>query len=142
MCSISFNIYGMKLNKAHFSSETVIVHFLDKPYHKINFKSHLNSALFVNKEKFCQICKCPVWFFSLYLFVFTFEMKLRSDNYKIHWNILVFCNQWKIKNSNTSHGKMSDFVSFLLFCFTLVTLGVKLKNFYFGSQWNTLVFFL
>ena len=34
----------MKLNEGHFSSGTVIIH-LDKPYQKINFKSHLNSVL-------------------------------------------------------------------------------------------------
>ena len=133
----------MKLNKAHFSSETVIVHFLVKPYHKINVKSYLNSVLFVNKEKFCQrFAHVPCDFFSLYLFVLTFAMKSRSDNYKSHWNILVFCNQWKMKNSNMSHGKMSDFlnvwISFSLFGFTL---GIKLKNFDFESHWTTLVFF-
>ena len=32
--------YEMKLNKADFSFRTVIVHFLDKPYQEINFKSH------------------------------------------------------------------------------------------------------
>ena len=41
----------MKLNKGHFSSETVITHFLDKPYQEINFKSHLNSVLLCNKKK-------------------------------------------------------------------------------------------
>ena len=32
----------MKLSKGDFSFETAI---LDKPYYKINFKSHLNSVL-------------------------------------------------------------------------------------------------
>ena len=35
----------MNLNEEHFSSETVIISFLDKPYHEINFKSHLDRAL-------------------------------------------------------------------------------------------------
>ena len=35
----------MKLNKDHFSSGTVIIHFRDKPYQGINFKSHLNNVL-------------------------------------------------------------------------------------------------
>ena len=39
-----FNIYGMKLNEVPFSSGTVIIHFLDKPYQEINFKSPLNSV--------------------------------------------------------------------------------------------------
>ena len=39
---------------------------------------------------------------------------------------------------NMSQGKMSDFVSFLLFRFTLV---IKLRNFDFESHWNTLIFF-
>ena len=42
---VSFNIYGMKLNEEHFSSGTVVIHFLDKPYQEINFKSHLNTDM-------------------------------------------------------------------------------------------------
>ena len=42
---ISFNNYGMKLNEEHLSSGTVFIHFLEKPYQEINFKSHLNSAV-------------------------------------------------------------------------------------------------
>ena len=38
---------------------------------------------------------------------------------------------------NMSHGKMSDFVSFLLFGYTL---AIKLRNFDFESHWNTLIF--
>ena len=41
------------------SLETVI-HFLDKSYQEINLKSHLNSVLFVNKEKDSQICLSPM----------------------------------------------------------------------------------
>ena len=37
------------------------------------------------------------------------------------------------------HGKMSDFVSFPLFGFTLV---IKLRSFDFESYWNVLIFFL
>ena len=37
-----------------------------------------------------------------------------------------------------SHGKMLDFIAFLLFGFTLV---IKLKNFDFQSPANTLIFF-
>ena len=39
---------------------------------------------------------------------------------------------------NTSHEKMSDFVLFPLFRFTLV---IKLRNFDFESHWNTLIYF-
>ena len=35
----------------------------------------------------------PLYFVSLYLFVFTFAMKLKDANSKIHWNIL-----WPVKN--------------------------------------------
>ena len=45
MCSISFDIYGMKSNEGHFSSGTVMIHFIDKLYQEINFKRHLNSVL-------------------------------------------------------------------------------------------------
>ena len=47
---------------------------------------------FVNKEKYCHICLCAIDFISLYLFVLTFEMKLKDANDKTHWNTL-FCDQ-------------------------------------------------
>ena len=60
-------------------------------------------------------------------------------NYKSHWNILVFCDRWKlISDFNMSHGEMSDFVSLQLFEFTL---AIKLRNFDFESHWNTLIIF-
>ena len=62
---------------------------------------------------------------------------MKETNCKSHWNILVFCDQWKILSDlNMSHGK--NFVSFPLFGFTLV---VKLRNFDFESSWNTLILF-
>ena len=39
---------------------------------------------------------------------------------------------------NMSHGKMSDFASFLLFGFTLI---IKLRNFDFESHSNAVIFF-
>ena len=42
MHSISFNIYGKKLNEGDFSLGTAIIHFCGKLYQKINFKIHLN----------------------------------------------------------------------------------------------------
>ena len=38
---------------------------------------------------------------------------------------------------NMPHGKITDFVSFPLFRFTLV---MKLRNFGFENHWNTLIF--
>ena len=38
---------------------------------------------------------------------------------------------------NMSHVKMSDFVSLLLFGYTL---AIKLRNFDFESHWNALIF--
>ena len=66
-------------------------------------------------------------------------MRLKSSNYRCHWIILVFYNQWKIMpDLNMFPGKMSDFVWILLFGFTLV---IKLRNFNFESHWNILIFF-
>ena len=118
MCSISFN---------------------DKPYQEINFKSHLSSVLLCKYKSNVRFAHVPCDFISLYLIVLTFAMRLKSANYKSHWNILVFYNQWKITSDlNMSHRKMSDFVSIPLFGFTLV---IKLRNFDFESHWNTLIFF-
>ena len=64
-------------------------------------------------------------------------MRSKTANYKSHWNILVFYDQWKITSDlNKSLGKMSDFVSFPWFGFILV---IKLRNFNFESHWGTLI---
>ena len=60
-------------------------------------------------------------------------LQWNDANYINHWDILVFYNQWKMM----SDLKMSDFVSFSLFEFTLF---VNLRNFDFQSHWNTLLF--
>ena len=90
----------------------------------------------VNKEK-SDFVHVPCDFITHYLIEFT--MRLKSFNYKSHWNILVFYDHWKIMlDLDMSHGKMSDFVSIPLFGFTLV---IKLRNFDFESHWNILIFF-
>ena len=43
-----------------------------------------------------------------------------------------------VSDVNMSHKKMSDFVSFPFFGFTLI---IKLRNFYFESHSNTLILF-
>ena len=48
---ISFNIYGVKLNEWHLTILTVIIHFWDKPYKEINFKSHSKSVLLCKQQK-------------------------------------------------------------------------------------------
>ena len=67
-------------------------------------------------------------------------MKLKDANYKGHWNILVFCDQWTLMSDlNMSHYlKLSDFISFPLFGFTEV---IKLRNFDFENHWSTWIFF-
>ena len=63
--------------------------------------------------------------------------KWKNPIKKEHWNILVFCDQRKMMPDWVYPlEKMSDFASFLLFQFTLV---IKLRNFDFESQWNTLM---
>ena len=44
-----------------------------------------------------------------------------------------------VSDLNMANEKMSDFVSFALFGFTLV---VKLRNFDFESHWNILIFLI
>ena len=60
MCPISFNIWGMKINEVHFSLETVIIHFLDKPY-------YLNSILLCKLRKILS----DLVMFRVILFHFT-----------------------------------------------------------------------
>ena len=40
----------------------------------------------------------PCGFISLYWFVFTSAMKMKSVNYNSHWNSLVFCGQWNMSD--------------------------------------------
>ena len=83
----------------------------------------------VNKEKYCQIRVCLVWVYFTLLNYDHFTLRLKSSNYKSHWNILIL--------SEMFHGKMSDFVSIPLFGFNLL---VKLRNFNYESHYNILIF--
>ena len=78
-------------------------------------------------------------FISLYFVCAPFCSEIERCQYKSHWNILVFCYQWKMMSDlNMSQWKISDFVSFSLLRFTLV---LKQRNLDFESHWNTLIFF-
>ena len=89
---------------------------------------------FLTRKNTVRFAYVPCDFISLYLFVLTFPMKLKDTNYKSHWNIFVFYNQWKMMSDmNMSHGKMSDFVSFPLLGFILV---IKPRNFDFKGHQN------
>ena len=133
MCPISFNIYGMKLNEGHFFFWTVIIHFWDKPNSRNKFqKSFKQCFSFQIRKNTVRFAHVPFNFISLYLFVLTFAMKLKNANYKSHWNILVFCDQWKMMSDlAVVHEKVTDFISFPLFGFTAV---IKLKSFDFESH--------
>ena len=124
----------------HFSLGTVIIHFWDKFYQDINFKSHLNSVLVRKKGKLLS----DLNMFHLVLFHFTCLCSLLQWNWKMSIIkfiviIVVFCDWWKIMSDlNMSHRKLSYFVSFPLFG---LTLAIKLRNFDFKSYWNTSIFF-
>ena len=74
-----------------FSSGTVITHFLHKCYQEKNY--------LVNKKKYCQFCACPVWIYFTLLDCVHFTMRLKSFNYKSHWNILVLFEYAPHKNA-------------------------------------------
>ena len=130
----------MKLNKGHYSSGTVIIHFLDKRYQEANFKSHLNSVLFcVNNEKYCQICTCSMWFYFTLLVCTHFCNEI--EKCQLYKSFKYFSILWPMKNDVRFENvpwKICDFVSFPLFGLTLV---IKWRNFDFESHWNTLIFF-
>ena len=94
---------------------------------------------FVNKDKYCQIWTCLVWFYFTVLVFVHFCNEIEKFQLYTSLKYLVFYGQWKIMSDlNMSHGKMSDFVLFPLFGFTLV---IKLTNSDFESHWNTLIYF-
>ena len=80
-------------------------------------------------------------FISFYWFVHNFAITLKDASYKSNWDALAFCDQWKMMADlrDMSHAKMSGFVSYRLFGFTLV---IKLGNFYFEIHWNILMFLI
>ena len=43
--------FPLKLNDEHFSSRAVIIHFWDRPYPEMNFKSHLNAVILFKSGK-------------------------------------------------------------------------------------------
>ena len=94
---------------------------------------------FVNKDKYCQIWTCLVWFYFTVLVFAHFCNEIEKFQLYTSLKCLVFYGQWKIMSDlNMSHGKMSDFVLFPLFAFTLI---IKLRNFDFEGNWNTSRFF-
>ena len=103
----------MKLNEGYFSFRTAIIHCWDKSYQEINFKSHLNSAL--------HILQC------------NWKMPIKS-----HRNIFVLCEKIMsdLNRFDFVLPKMSDFVSFQLFGFTL---SIKVGKFDFESHWIFLI---
>ena len=107
MHPISFNIYRMKLNEAHLSFGTVIIHFSHKPYQEINFKSHLNSLLLCMKMLsdlymslfilifvcacFCnEIERCQLWKSLKYISIlWSMKLDVRFEN--VSWKNVWFC---------------------------------------------------
>ena len=126
MCPISFNISGMKLNEGHFSSGTIVLHFLDKPYQEKDFESHLNSALLFKYGKMLS----DLHISRVILFHFTFCVRFwyKIEKFQLQKSLKYFNILWPLKNNvrfEYVHGKMSDFVSLPLFGFILV---IKLRN--------------
>ena len=61
-----------------------------------------------------------------------FSHKTEKPDFESHWNTLTDFDKTNIlSNLNMSHGKISDFVSFLFLGFTLV---IKLRNFEFKGH--------
>ena len=121
----------MKFNEVHFFLGTVITHFLDKPYQEIDFKSYLNSILPYKLGKILSDLHMSWMIF----FHFTWLCSPLQWDWKV---LIVKVLEMFQDYLNMSHGIMSDFVSILLFWFTLV---IKLRNFNIESHWNILIIF-
>ena len=97
----------MKLNEGHLYLGTVIIHFWDKPYQEINFKSDLNSVLLSIKilsdlhmsnftlifvcSYFCnEIEKCQLWK-SLKYFNILWSIKHDVRFEYVPWKNVWFC---------------------------------------------------
>ena len=115
----------MKLNEERFSSGTVIIHFLDKLYQEINFKSHLNSVLLCKYGKI--LSDLHMWFYITFLVCA--HVCIEIQKCQLEKPLKYFSILKPMKNNvrfECVPWKMSDFVSFLLFGFILV---IKLRNF-------------
>ena len=92
-----------------------------------------------NKETYCQIFTCPVWFYFTLIVCAHFCNEI--ERCQVKKSLKCFSILRPVKNHvrfEYEQWKISDFVSFLLFGFTLV---IKLGNFNFESYWNTFNFF-
>ena len=67
---------------------------------EINFKNHSNTVILCKLEKTLSNMHMSrlilFHYIFIILFVLNFAMKLKDDNYKSHWNILVFYDQLKM----------------------------------------------
>ena len=94
-----------------------------------NFESHWNTLICFDKKsvRFEYVPWKNVWFCFISIVWVHFSHKTEKFRF---WKSLKYFNIfWKedmLSDLNMSHGKMSDFVSFPLFRFTLV---MKLRNF-------------
>ena len=96
-----------------------------------NGKSHWNVLIFCDHVRFEYVHYKNVWFCFVSIVWFHFSHKI--ENFQL-WKSLKYFNMFwfkKLLDLNMSHGKMSDFVSFPLFGFTLV---IKLRNSDFESN--------
>ena len=107
------------------------------PITKVFFKR--NFLVFYDQLQIISNLNMSHWnmsnFVLLWLFEFTLFIKLRNFDFESHWNTLIFLNtlnkKYMLSDLNMTHGKMSDFDSFLLFGFNLV---IKLWNFSFEGR--------
>ena len=96
---------------------------LVKKLRNFDFESHWNT-----KKIWCQIWLCAM---ATCLILKSFEIPW-DPYFESHWNALIYFDKKRYAvDLNMSHRKMSDFVSFSLFEFTLV---MKLINFEFKSH--------
>ena len=92
---------------------------------------------FVNKVKHCQVCTCFIWFYCFLPIYADFLQWNLNMSVFITVFILVFMTNEKWNSINMFHGKISDFVSFLLFGFILVTKlrFWKSRKYFWSKKW-------
>ena len=117
-----------------------------------SFKSHWNNSIYCDQWKMTSDLHMSDGktsdSVSFLLFGITLFIKLINFDFESHFSTLIFFIKkilhqiWSTlmtSDLNMACGKIFDFVSFPMFWFIIV---IKLRNFDFESDWNTLMFLI
>ena len=124
MSEISFNIYGMKLDKGYFPSWKVSKNLVSKVTQIVPY-------LYRVQIVYCQICTYTVWFS---LVCAHFWNKIETFQCKSHWTFLIFWDQLKMMSGLNMYRRKNAWFCFLFI--VCVHSSHKTEKFCFWKSWK------